>query len=271
VKEVVCLIDKEFVGFDVNLAMFLAAMSYQAYQFVSNRFFLPNGYHLLSPIHSTTGDVFGFVAESIDTIVVVFSGTSTLQHVDSYLNLSQITYPFVTDSGKTHLGITQIYQSCRKQLIEIINTLSPAKRFFVTGHSLGGSLGALFALDAVVNTPFERPILYTFASIPLGDFDFVKRFQREVKNTFRVINVNDYVSVVTDSLVPLLVRREGLSNEYVGQVVPLKFQMPGITFNHKIICYFNSLCELNPSFAHEMCLTNPGFCPDTTSCKRKKG
>jgi triacylglycerol lipase len=239
-------------------------MSYHAYKIdVDSNFVLPEGYTLNRVILSVAAEVFGFIAESADTIVVAFRGTASLKNVNSYLDISQISYPFVKNSGKTHRGITRIYQAARYPIMNEINTLSPKKRLLVTGHSLGGGLAALFALDAAVNTKFQNPILYTFATLPIGDECFQKRFYKEVKNSIRIVNVYDSVS---NRVTPFLFRKDPLLNQPVGQEIRLSFQYSSAVLNHKIICYFYDLCELYPKFAKEMCKKYPGFCPKTSVC-----
>jgi triacylglycerol lipase len=251
--------------FDGHLALFLAVMSYQAYEISeADMFTLPQGYSLIHAIRSSAGEVFGFIAESADTIVVAFRGTATLRNVNSYLDISQIQYPFVKNSGKTHRGITHLYIAARYPIMNEINRLSPDKRLFVTGHSLGGGLAALFALDAAVNTKFQNPILYTFASLPIGDQCFTKRFYKEVKHSIRIMNIND---TVTNRMTPFLFKKEPLINQLVGQEIVLNFQKCSTTLNHKILCYYHALSKIFPRFAKDMRKKNPGFCPNPSVCE----
>jgi triacylglycerol lipase len=268
VKEVVGLNEREKLnGFDGHLALFLAAMSYQAYQIKErDKLILPKRYRLTSYIRTSNGEIFGYIAESSDTIVVAFRGTASLKNVSSYLDILQIPYPHAKSGGKTHRGITQIYQSCRTSFLDIIQTLSPAKRLIVTGHSLGGSLAALFALDAAINFPLQQPVLYMFAGLPIGDSDFVALFNEHVKNSIRVVNVNDNVPSINSRLAPFRYRKRIFSHQYVGQEFRLHFQKYRVTLNHTIVCFFHALGQMYGEFASEMRRMNPGFCPDTSGC-----
>ncbi|MCM3720222.1 lipase family protein [Fictibacillus phosphorivorans] len=256
--------DKEIYPYDGHLAMFLAVMCHQAYQLSAGKsFILPKGYSLKCPIPSSSGEIFGFIAESEDHVVIVFRGTSTVKNVTSYLNISQVTFPFVKDCGKTHRGITRLYSASRSIILTVLMRTSPRKKLLVTGHSLGACLATLFTLDAAVNTPFNNPILYTFASLPIGNTAFVKSFYKEVKNSNRIINVND---TVTNHITPMLFRKEPLMNLPHGEEFRLKFENRSVRLNHKIVCYFNQLRQMHPGFAKQMCRENPGFCPNISKC-----
>jgi triacylglycerol lipase len=256
--------DKKVYGYDGHLAMFLAVMCYQAYQMSEDkRFTLPKGYSLMSPIPSVSGEIFGFIAESAEHVVVVFRGTATLKNVTSYLDIPQVTNPFVKNSGKTHRGITRIYSAARGIILTVLKRISSEKKLLVTGHSLGACLATLFTLDAAANTKFRNPILYTFATLPIGNTEFVRRFYKEVKNSVRIVNVYDSV---TNHVTPLLFRKEPLMNMPAGKEFQLKFENCSVRLNHKITCYFYKLSKLYPKFAKEMCKKNPGFCPDPSIC-----
>jgi triacylglycerol lipase len=257
--------EKKVYGFDGHLAVFLAVMCYQAYQISGDgNFTLPTGYSLKCPISSVAGEIFGFIAESSDHVVVSFRGTSTLKNINSYLDIPQVTYPFVKNSGKTHRGITRIYMAARTDIFSAITRISPGKKLLVTGHSLGAGLATLFALDAAVNTKFKNPILYSFASLPIGNPDFIKRYYKEVKNSVRIVNVYDSV---TNCLTPFFFRKEPLIDLPYGKEFRVDFQISSMRLNHKMICYYYHLSKLYPKFAKKMCKNNPGFCPDTSICK----
>ncbi|KPD04893.1 lipase, partial [Aneurinibacillus migulanus] len=144
-------------------AILLAAMIFQSYQLFEKRTpILPKGLNLRFTIHALAGveepgeEVFGFIAESQDKIIVVFRGTRTFKDNESDQDLYQVMYPYVRNAGKTHRGFTCIYQSARNELIRELNKLSTTKRLLVAGHSLGGALAVLAALDIAINTPFKN-------------------------------------------------------------------------------------------------------------------
>jgi triacylglycerol lipase len=258
-------LSNEVFGFNPELALLLAIMSYQAYILNENAaLFLPDGFKLKSTITTVAGEAFGYIAESRDTIIVAFRGTKTLTNISSYLDAIQIQFPFVKNSGKTHRGITKIYQSFRNTLINEIKRLSPKKGFMVTGHSLGGSLAALLTLDVAVHTKFKNPILYSFASLPIADHVFTKRFYDEVKNSIRIVNVYDAIS---NCMTPLFFKNRPLLNLPVGQEFQLNFNNNRFIQNHRILCYIHFLSKRYPHSYRTLCEKYPGFCPDTSMCE----
>nr|WP_246625131.1 lipase family protein [Fictibacillus nanhaiensis] len=239
-------------------------MSHQAYRIAEfGSLILPEGYILKRSIRTPKGEIFGFIAESCDTVVVSFRGTTNLSNVTAYLNISQVSFPFLKRGGKTHSGITRIYEQARYRIMKTMKRIPSCKRLLVTGHSLGGSIATLFSLDAAVNTPFRNPILYTFATLPIGDQDFIHQYNKKVKNNINIVNEHDAVS---KRLTPFLFRQDTHMYQTIGQEYRLCFRRRRMTLNHKIICYFYQLKKLYPDFARKMCVNNPGFCPITLNC-----
>ena len=63
----------------------------------------------------------------------------------------------------------------------------------ICGHSLGGALVTLLALDVAANTTFKNPTVYTYASPRTGDPSFASTYNQVVTNTFRIANRIDLV------------------------------------------------------------------------------
>ncbi|MBH0161567.1 lipase family protein [Fictibacillus sp. 26RED30] len=259
-------ITKELFVFDGEMALFLAVMSYKAYIVHElSTIELPKHYEMKRAIVSDSGETFGFIAESEDSLVVAFRGTKTIDNVSSYLDVSQVPYIYVTDSGLTHRGITKIYSTFRDALLADINQLYTGdKQLLVTGHSLGGSLAALFTLDAAVNTNFINPILYSFASLPIANEDFTKKFYEEVINSIRVVNVHDAIS---NCMTPLFFKNKPLLNLPIGQEYQLNFKNRKYIQNHRILCYIHFLSKQYPIEYKKLCNKYPGFFPESTICE----
>ncbi|WP_289136967.1 lipase family protein [uncultured Brevibacillus sp.] len=175
-------------------AILLAAMINQSYHlFETESLVLSKGFSLRYTIQALAGveepepepEVFGFIAESTDKIIVVFRGTRTFKDNESDQDLYQVPYPFVKNAGKTHRGFTCIYQSTRNDLIKAVSKLPKSKRLFVAGHSLGGGLAVLAGFDFAVNTKFKKPFVYTYGSprvvdpVFASDPDYTKALSEE--------------------------------------------------------------------------------------------
>lgn len=239
---------------------------------------MPKGFDLSYIIRAFAGveepeaEVFGYIAQSQDKIIVVFRGTRTFKDNESDQDLYQIPYPFVRHAGKTHRGFTRIYQSTRNELIQELSKLSPTKTLFVAGHSLGGALAVLAGYDIAVNTPFKKPVVYTYGSPRVADPFFAGRFNQTVKNSFRIINIHDIIPTLPDRVYPPPFTKNGLRYRHVNTKFPLAFQLNSLPVrNHEIVCYFNNLSKKNTAFTRLLCNENPGFCPDTSLCVPFKG
>ena len=65
----------------------------------------------------------------------------------------------------------------------------------ICGHSLGGAIATLVALDVAANTaaPFNNPTVYTYASPRTGDHDFAVKYHQTVTTTYRFVDTVDLV------------------------------------------------------------------------------
>jgi len=116
-------------------AILLAAVSYQTYPFfLEGKLILPQEYHLKYTIRASadvenpTEEVFGFIAESHDHIIVAFRGFASYPtDLLAQYDILQISYPFVRYAGKTSRGFTCIYQSTRPCFIQEVTKL-PRKK-----------------------------------------------------------------------------------------------------------------------------------------------
>jgi predicted lipase len=111
--------------------------------------------------------------------------------------------PFLTGAGHTEDGFTAMYESLRTgvaanspSVVKALATLSfprPVSSVTICGHSLGGALATLLALDVAANSAFKNPAVYTFGSPRTGDSLFASTYDQVVKNSYRVANRLDIV------------------------------------------------------------------------------
>ncbi|MGC5328310.1 lipase family protein [Brevibacillus sp. SYSU BS000544] len=265
--------------FNSETAIFLAAMCFQTYPFFfDGKLILPKGYTLrytiraVTDVENPTEEVFGFIAESVNQVIIAFRGYAAYPaDLLAAYDILQIPYPFVTNAGKTSRGFTCIYQSTRNNLIRKLNKLSAAKQLFITGHNYGGALSVLAALDIAVNTKFKNPIVYTYGSPRVGNPDFASRFNQVVKNSVRIVNIHDSFPTFPAKKYPPPFTKEGISYQHVQSRFPISFQLNNTPRNDAISCYFKNLSQQNPDFAKTLCNENPGFCPNTKMCIPYRG
>ena len=260
--------------FNHKAAILLAAMSFQTYPFfLEGKLILPKDFKLrytiraFADVENPTEEVFGFIAESQDQIIIAFRGYAAYpKDLLAAYDILQVPYPFVRSGGKTSRGFTCIYQSTRDKLIRKLTKLSTTKRLFVTGHNYGGALATLAALDIAVNTEFENPIVYTYGCPRVGDPDFASRFNQVVKNSIRIVNIHDSFPTFPDKEYPPPFTQKGLYYQHVKTKYQISFQLNDTPRNDAIACYFKNLSKMNPDFSKSLCDENPGFCPDTEMC-----
>lgn len=249
-------------------AIFLAAVCGQTYaQFThaDGSFVVPLQYSVRHTIEARSmnsiWEVFGFIIESPEEIIIAFRGTSSTSNWVSNINASQKKFKYITDHCLTHRGFTDIYSSAREGILSVLRSLSPDKSLFVTGHSLGGALAALCAVDAAVNTHYRSPSLYTYGSPRTGDPDFAKAAGKYVLNSFRIANPFDIVTYVPPSIYKLPKREKKYYYTHIQTLSSLSFQNGAVALNHMIGSYYAALAKLQPEFAELLNVTNPGLCP----------
>ena len=249
-------------------AIFLAAVCGQTYAQFSNAdgsFVLPANYRLNDTIEAKSinglWERFGFILESPQEIIIGFRGTVSTTDWISDAIASQMRFKYMKEDSLTHRGFTNIYASARRDIISALAKLSPDKTLFVTGHSLGGALATLCAVDVAANTSFNSPHLYTYGSPRVGDPDFATAFKQYLINSYRYANLFDVVSHAPPVIYKLPKREKKYYYRHVHTHSSLSFHNKSIGGNHIIGSYFAELSKLQPEFTRLLCLTNPGFCP----------
>nr|WP_183602192.1 lipase family protein [Paenibacillus phyllosphaerae] len=253
---------------DIRTALFLAAVCGQTYaQFNNPRnwFMLPRTYQTVgtftAEVYNGVTEPFGFVIESDRAAILAFRGTGSAVDWVSDLIAEQIPYKPVAGAGATHRGFTEIYMSAREQVMALLDQLPPEKPLFVTGHSLGGALATLAALDIAKNQSFQQLLVYTFAAPRTGDPAFVKMYNKSVPVQVRIHNEFDIVP----QLPPLLYHSPRTDKTYTYMHVKgeekLSFRTGSVSGNHILSSYFNNLAEQAPEFAAALCSDPPGWCP----------
>ena len=133
-------------------------------------------------------------------LYVYFAGSESLLNWKTDLNVLGDVVPDAWNCGpptmRTHRGFQAAYGSISERLYAAIKAQLPARGQIVcTGHSLGGALATLAALHLACAHPElrQRLVVVTFGAPPLGDSEFVKRFNALVPRCVRVVNPMDPV------------------------------------------------------------------------------
>ena len=136
-------------------------------------------------------------------MVVSIRGTDGIWEWIHDADFASLPCPFLNGAGKTDDGFTTLYKSLRMGtdpsstcLVDAINALQshrPVGALTICGHSLGGALATLLALDVASNTSFTNPETFTYASPRTGDPLFVSTYNQVVPNTSRIAHRVDIV------------------------------------------------------------------------------
>jgi len=147
---------------------------------------------------------FGFVAQdSAGNVVVAIRGTEGIKEWVQDAKFLAVKCPFLAGAGLTEDGFTAVYQSLRTtqeagspRLVDALPGMAFPKTITsltICGHSLGGGLVTLLALDVAANTTFAHPTAYTYASPRTGDPSFADTYNQVVPSTVRIANRLDLV------------------------------------------------------------------------------
>ncbi len=253
---------------DWQTAIFLAAVCSQTYMQYENKsdglFLVPKTYRLLGTFTAKSYDnrpePFGFVMVSDQAAVLAFRGTSSAVEWISDFIAQQGEYLPVTGAGMTHKGFTDIYMTARSQLLNLLEEVPSSLPLFITGHSLGGALATLAALDIVHNT-VHNPVVYTYGAPRVGDTHFVRLYNHSVVQHWRIQNEFDIVTHLPPLVYQSPKTKENYFYLHVKGEVLRSFRHGSVPGNHVISSYFNDLAKENTSFAEALCMEPPGWCP----------
>lgn len=129
-----------------------------------------------------------FVAHTEAAILVAFRGTSALNDWIANLGVSGTRRSY----GVVHHGFADAYAHVADDLVATIRALDPASKLIhLTGHSLGGALATIAALE--LSARFLVASVYTFGQPRLGDLTTVDRISSLYPGAFNRFVFDDDV------------------------------------------------------------------------------
>lgn len=189
---------------------------------------------------------FGFVLTSDQNSLILLRGTQRLNEWIANLSALQDAYHSYQDGialapgveyGQVHLGFAGVYRDAfHASLIDMARQLDPSLPCYVSGHSLGGALATMGALDLALHIPEMRPQLqlYTYASPRVGDPVFANTHSQLIPNSYRIVNLGDTVPLVPPT-------KLGFDYAHVGHVWSFLSQNGDLLPNHSIEVYRNAI------------------------------
>jgi triacylglycerol lipase len=251
-----------------KLALFLICSCHQTYnQFLDSagRFIVPSGYRYLSSFsaqaYGSILETFGYLLESDDTIILAFRGTTSTADTVSDLIASQIPYPWFSNGGNTHRGFTEIYATAREQIIDALAKSDSHKKLIITGHSLGGALATLCALDLAYNTKFAAPIVYTYGSPRVGDPTFAAAYNQKIAFNHRIMIDSDLITLIPPPFYKIPSQSKVYHYHHVKGGFILHFLTDSFSKNHALFNYFTVLAKYESDYAINLCNQLPVICP----------
>ena len=150
---------------------------------------------------------FGFVAQDpAGNVVVAVRGTASIAEWVQDARFLPVKCSVLPGAGLVEDGFAAVYGSLRvttdaasPRLVDALPNMAfphPVTSLTICGHSLGGALVTLMALDVAANTKFKSPFAYTYASPRTGDPSFADTYGQVVPNTIRIVNRLDLVPKV---------------------------------------------------------------------------
>jgi pimeloyl-ACP methyl ester carboxylesterase len=248
-------------------AIFLAAVcgqTYVQYDQADGTFVVPGDYQVRHIIYAESFNLvrerFGFILESPRAVVIAFRGTrSTADWLSDALAIQQ-NFRYAKENCLTHQGFTAIYSSARKGILSALAKLPEHKPLYITGHSLGGALATLCAVDVAENSAFAKPHVFTYGSPRVGDPAFAKAFAAHTARSYRIANPMDIVTMTPPSIFQLPKQPKKYYYSHVRTLYRLPFP-GGVRNSHMLSRYYAALAALDMEFANWLNAANPGFCP----------
>ena len=162
-----------------------------------------------------------------DVLLIIFVGTINGCMAALDLSYSQVEMAGIsgyTPGMRAHRGVYLCYKSVREQIVKAVRErLTNNTKLVISGHSLGGALSQLCALDFSQH----HPLHYSFASPMIFNKASFLAFSRLVKHSYRVANASDMVAIS-----PLPVMPNGDAFFHTGCLVQFQKNLGSYSLNH---------------------------------------
>ena len=183
----------------------------------------------------------GFVIASAKGNIIAFRGTQTQIEWWRNLQATQKEYfdPITgTQYGWVHQGYLKVMRDqIASKLINTVRQLDPTIPCYITGHSLGGAIATMAAMEIALSIPEirEQIQLYTYAAPRIGDRTFAQAHSQLIPNSYRIVNLSDSVPLVP----PIRIKNyfTDASYSHVGQKWSFAAQFGDVLLNHVVDTY----------------------------------
>lgn len=180
-----------------NIVAALAHLSYLAYNDdheVLDHYFKSMGFDEWTAIE--TGNTVAYVVVSSEVVVVVVRGSDDIE--DWLLNGQFLHCPAQGEiSFSFHRGFLKAYNCIRDKLRDAVSQKAHDRKLWLCGHSLGGAIATICAIDIQHGTSTPKPTLVTFGQPRVTDFAGAEWMRETFAGRYlRVVNEKDIVTRV---------------------------------------------------------------------------
>jgi len=135
-------------------------------------------------------NTYGYIGYNSQEIMVVFRGTreDSLKNWITDLNSMVLIWypsagPYAAIAGGFYLAYTGVREETR-DAIRALRTQFPSLPLVLVGHSLGGALSSVCAIDLYEELNETAITHWTYGSPRIGNADFVSYFEQVIPTTF---------------------------------------------------------------------------------------
>jgi len=152
-----------------------------------------NIYDNYTYLNDTNNRSFCYIFYNKEKIDICFKGTSNIN--DIYTNMDICPKSLFNDSKiKIHKGFLKKYLFLKNKILNIIKeNENNKKEITFSGHSSGGSIATIAALDYSINNKNRIIKCYTFGAPIIGNSYFIKELNKNINNSYRIINEFDII------------------------------------------------------------------------------
>ena len=126
-----------------------------------------------------------------DSVVVTFRGTSLTSILDWVEDLNFVQVAALCEGCLLHEGFLAAYYSVRDATVGLVHQVTkayPQSDVVLAGHSLGGALAYIAAVDLALNEGINATVSYTFGQPRVGNEAFAQAWGR----LFAATNLTSY-------------------------------------------------------------------------------
>ena len=138
----------------------------------------------------TDAQAFSVSDKEVGFCIVAFRGTESFKDVRIDLSI----WPTKVDGSRVHKGFYSQWAALKPSVMQLMHDCP--QKVYVTGHSLGGAVANLAALDMARQFPSKQIFVYTFGSPRVGNMAFVNEYAKHVSSSVRVVRKSDPIPLV---------------------------------------------------------------------------